>query len=546
MSVMRSCIVVVAAATVLAGVVAPWSAEAAAFDVVVVSGDAAPDGDGVLNQISGTGTAQLNAAGQVGFQATLSGTANDRGIFRIDGAGGVFTQVARTGQAVPSGGGVFDNFSDPLINDAGQMSVVATSIDGGGSEALLFFDGTTLSKVLQEGDPAQHIGGTVTFSSIAPALINDAGQMTHIIGVTGATDGNDSIATILVDGTGYDILSRGNESVPGGNGTFIDSFPSNEPRSLNNLGQVATNAYGINGDIGPAGRGVYYYDVPGGTSKELLRGGTASPDGDGTIDSIPFDSLLNANSGHIATTLGLTGTASGNDENLVVVTQNGGDTFQSVARSGNASPDGVGDLGTLGSIRFGDDDSILMTATFINTPNPGTGAGLDTGDTRGLLFYDGASTLEVIVRSGQLSPDGVGELALITFPIANDLGQVAFAGIDRDTPGAGTFSDVRTLQVYDPLVGTVLLARQGDAFLGSTFVNLIPSGITDTQLLFEFSLADGREGLALYDLSNIVIPQPSAALAGIAGLTLLIQSRSRRRPSPAPSASGPSYHYSGA
>lgn len=496
------------------------------FDVVVVSGDTAPDNDGTFDNVF-SGDAVFNDAGQVGFRASLTGTPNDQGIFRRDGATGPIVQVARTGQAVPNGTGTFDTFSVPSMNDAGEM-VFQSFVTGGPARSLLRFDGSSAQKVAQENDPAVG-GGTVTFVSTLSPLISGSGQIAHQFGVTGSPGGNDGVSAILTDtGTNYGYVARPGEIAPGGTDAFDGGAGSISPVAVNDAGQVVIRSQVLGGDVTDAGRGLFLFDGTTGNGTKIARSGDASPDSDG--DLLKFDGPIGLNNSGVAMFNALvTNTFSGNDENIVLTTPDGGTTFNVVARTGDASPDGVGDLGGIEGFGFNDAGQALVGVTFTNTPNPGTGAvsppNFDTGDTRGLMYFDGSS-LEVIARSGQASPDGLGELAVLTGSIANDLGQVAFTAFDRFTPGfdAGTFDDISSLQVYDPTLGTFLLARQGDAFLDSTFTSFTLAGINDTDLLIQFGLANGDTGLALYDLSQI--PEPNTAvLLGLGCVGLMARRR---------------------
>ncbi len=507
---------------------ATWSPIAQAnpnFDVVVVTGDAAPDNDGTFNAIN-SDNAVFNDAGQVAFRATMAGTPNGQGIFRRDGATGSILQVARSGQAVPGGTGTFDTFSRISMNNAGQIAF--TSFNN--PRAILRFDGSSLQKIVQTGEPAVG-GGTAEFIGNQRPIINGTGRVAVNLDVGTPPGGNDGVSAILSDtvGTTYGYIARPGDIAPGGTDAFDGAFGGIFPEAINDAGQVVIRSQGLGGDVTDAGRGIFLYDGTTGNGTKIARSGDPSPDMNGNL--LRFDGAVGLNNSGVAMFNAIvTNTNSGNDENIVLTTPDGGSSFNVVARTGDASPDGVGDLGGIEGYGFDDAGRALVGTTFTNTPRPAGSDNLpvpqfDTGDTDGLMFFDGSS-LDVIARSGTASSDGLGELAVVTSAIANDLGQVAFTAFDRFTPGfnALTFDDVSSLQVYDPSLGTVFLARQGDDFLGSTLTGFTLAGMNDNDLLIQFGLADGRTGLALYDLSQI--PEPTtAALLGLGGLALIRRRR---------------------
>ncbi len=98
---------------------------------LVREGDVAPDGNGEFDNFFSPFAADVsirqNNAGAVAFAGVLRETTgpgdDDAGIFIADSDGVV--QVARQGDPVPEGGGTFVSFSDPAINDHGQVAFVA-------------------------------------------------------------------------------------------------------------------------------------------------------------------------------------------------------------------------------------------------------------------------------------------------------------------------------------------------------------------------------------------------------------------------------------
>lgn len=118
-----------AGAVIAFGLVAePAVSAPATTQVVAVSGQAVPDGNGTFDTFFNffvPGTTILNDAGHAAFVAQLTGTSNgnddNMAIFRGDGAAPL-VQVARAGDPSPDGNGTFSAFPEISLNDAGLMA----------------------------------------------------------------------------------------------------------------------------------------------------------------------------------------------------------------------------------------------------------------------------------------------------------------------------------------------------------------------------------------------------------------------------------------
>jgi hypothetical protein len=132
-------------------------------DVVAYSGQPATDGNGIFSLL---GEPSLNNHEAVAYRVTLSGTSggalDDEAVYKGDSSvvaiSNLEDQVAREGQSVPEGGGVFAGFYGfPAINDAGQVAFTATlrGTPGGASDdhGLYIWDPAQgLAKLLRYGD----------------------------------------------------------------------------------------------------------------------------------------------------------------------------------------------------------------------------------------------------------------------------------------------------------------------------------------------------------------------------------------------------------
>ena len=127
---------------------------------VVVAGQPAPDTgggtfDGALSALS---FHSLNAGGDVAFIDTVTGGTIDSGVFRY--SGGIHTSITLEGESAPgTGGGDYDGFELPVMNDAGDVVFSAMVVGGSGATSGLFRDSGGVDSVLGlEGDPAPDTG----------------------------------------------------------------------------------------------------------------------------------------------------------------------------------------------------------------------------------------------------------------------------------------------------------------------------------------------------------------------------------------------------
>jgi hypothetical protein len=164
--------------------------------IVMVAGDHAPDGNGVFSSTLLT-AGGLNDAGQVVFGAQLVGTANgsadNSGLFRGDGS--TLVQIARAGQSFGPGG-VFsgaDGFPIAALNQAGQVAFEAflSVTDGGGMTGIFRGSGTPESptQIARQGQTVPSGNGMfgIVFGASAPLTLNDEGQVAFNAGIDNAT-----------------------------------------------------------------------------------------------------------------------------------------------------------------------------------------------------------------------------------------------------------------------------------------------------------------------------------------------------------------------
>jgi hypothetical protein len=138
---------------------------------IVRRGAPTPDANGSFLDFNfkGTDTLPFNNSGQAAFLATLtgtsSGTADNLGIFRGDGS--MLVRVVRKGQAAPNADGSFSDFDQPAINAAGQVVFHATLTGTTKTQGIFLYDDVKgLIQVVRQGDPL--LGSSVAAMGFAP------------------------------------------------------------------------------------------------------------------------------------------------------------------------------------------------------------------------------------------------------------------------------------------------------------------------------------------------------------------------------------------
>ena len=198
-----------------------WAGPAGAVQLAARDGSAAA---GTTGQFANFIAGDFNDLGQVAFHAGLEegiggvSSADDRGVW--GGAPGDLALIAREGEIAPdTGGRVFETFSGPLINDAGDVLFRGFLDTGTG---LFLGDGTSLGKVVASGDtaPGTDLGlGDASFAGFTDYALNDFGEVAFtatlsgvLQGVTGTNDGslwlrdrNDLLTLIVREGMLFEL-----------------------------------------------------------------------------------------------------------------------------------------------------------------------------------------------------------------------------------------------------------------------------------------------------------------------------------------------------
>lgn len=482
-------------------------AQTLTFETIALEGEAAPDGNGSFSRFE---EAVVNNAGQVAFLAHLDDTSggffsDDRGIFLGDGRTGL-SQIVRAGQAAPDRDGSFspstlDN--SLVLNNAGQVAFWGelNNTVGGSSDYVGIFRGDGLTEPMQIVREGQTGANDATFTDLLFRLLpafNDAGQVAFYGELTDNSIFNPGVSRDIFLGDGVTEptrIAREGQDSPSGDGAIF-AF---EPPVLNNAGQVA-----FEGEILISGGnrlgGIFRSDEAIGLA-EIAREGEASPDGNGKFSG--FRNIMLNDSGQVVFRGELTGTNGDAGDDTGIFVGDGATGLTQIAREGQAAPDDNGSFSQFHFSRLPVVNGVGQVAFLGGLIGTSHGASDDTG----IFLGDGITDPMQIAREGQASPDGNGSFALLTDPVLNNAGQVAFASLITDND-LGIF-------LYDDLHGMIKVVREGDSFLGSTLTNLFffssqeSSGLNDLgQIAFRFDLADGRSGIAIASL----VPEPTPLL----------------------------------
>jgi hypothetical protein len=206
----------------------------------------------------------FNDLGQVVFRASVYKASDNpkshRGIYRADGEN--ILQVARTGTPSPDGNGLLASFSNPAINDNGDVAFLAslTATSGGAmdDQGVFLFRNGELVTIARRGEQAPDGNGKIlnfgtaltgsTFGTDNIAL-NEEGQVAFLASFTGASGGA-VLGMIRGDESSLTQVVRIGQLAPDGVSKFtIDGGYWLGMPALNDRGQVAFYAALSEGEV---------------------------------------------------------------------------------------------------------------------------------------------------------------------------------------------------------------------------------------------------------------------------------------------------------
>ena len=513
---------------------------AAQTATLALSGEAAPDGNGVYSNFSFVQT--LNANGEVAFICEFTGTqspaTDSRGICLASTTS--VKRLVHIGETVPDGNGTFNHFSSNFdqqefvfLNDNGTVAFMAGLNGTSGGEADNFgsFRASAIGGVTQfvrAGDSAPDGNGIFASGDSGLSqlgLDNNNAAMFHgrFVNTSGGEYVDDS-GVFRSDGNTISRLIRAGETVPGSTDTF-EEIPPVIASNLN--GQVAASVrltFDFTGDPpGPDLQRIYVHT--GGVLNEIFRGGTPVPDGNGIVkNAYDFSTNINGNVIFI-------GNASDTGDYRLDVPRlfiTDGVTLKQIAQQNQLPPGEQTPQGEL-PFRFGgfynkinrdsnaaDKVAFSMTLERNLAPPDNRSSGIYLGD---------GDTTKLILHEGDPLPGGNGTFGDIDVPLFfNNNGAIAFSA-----PLLGTADPVEDIRgiFYIGSNGVVqTVARYGMPLAGSTirgtmFIGEVvdipgqlqePGSVTNLagmdaindagQVVFRALLADGRFGVFLWNASD--------------------------------------------
>jgi hypothetical protein len=397
-------------------------------EVIVKTGDQAPDKDGTFNLgLAGDTTAVLNNCGWAAFRGSLSGTngsARIYGEFLADGTTRI--QVARTNDPAPGGSSTdtFHGFSNvPALNDAGQVLFEGASGLTNQNDYCLFRSDPLTRLFDGLGQAAPGGNGTVFLGSPThewPAF-NNTGLAAFVARLTSTQGGSNDDSAIYRTSTPGKLtqIAREGQPLPEGNGTFgemVYGYPYGGivPPAMNATGQVAfVDRAGI------AVVGIYRGD--GKTPIKIARIGDPLPGG-GTLSSFSSGTTADINDlGEVVFA------AVDNSVSAYGIFKWSGGALRKIARYGDTIPNSSDTIGgTDPSARINKAGQVAFVSR-VNHTNP-------NGSYFAMFRGDGTTT-KLIAREGQATPVRSGIFSALnnsTFCV-NASGQIAFtAGLDVD------------------------------------------------------------------------------------------------------------------
>jgi hypothetical protein len=374
---------------------------------VVGANQLSPDGNGVFSDVNAHA---INASGQTVFDASFSnttgGTTDNFGLF-LDNGTSLIT-LARKGQAAPDGNGTIASAATIAFNDQGKTLIFETlsgTVGPNDSQALYLHDGSHAIKLARAGDLTPSGNYKIqSVSNIAPACINNLGQVVFNVQMTPVAGGSAVTGLFYFDGTATIELPR--------SGQTLDN------QAWTNFGQLSLTDSGkivFNGKIGST-TGVLVRD--GDAVSVIAQLGKTAPDGNGKF-SVFSESATASASAQIAILATLTGTTGGTTDNSGIY-RAGLDGMIKVARAGQMTPENDGtftvfdpkpSISPTGAVAF-----VAQNSTSGNDAE----VGIYVGDGRDLLM---------VVRYGYVVDGAIADTSSPTDrvpPAINALGQVAY------------------------------------------------------------------------------------------------------------------------
>ncbi len=481
----------------------------AAIRAVVIEGEAAPGFDDgfIFSDLAGAKGA-INNSGQAVFTATVntilnSGSTNYFTLWRENS--GTAELIARTKEIAPgiSGSALFSSFSNPNINDPGQVAFIArlTEESGGNSVTdVSLWKGTpgSISMVAREGDTAPGYSGD-TFGEMFSAIggdtvaFNNDGRVAFINNLNNASARN---SVWQENASGLTMLAKTGWAVPGFADATYGEFHAGIP--LNNNGDLAffPNIVGNFDWTHLTGAYLVQKAINGNVTTKYTGFKTAAPGVAGkTFQSFPTGSQnydMNA-SGQLVFEAALEYGGTVDHTNISGIWSDAFGSLALVARQGSQATGTPADavFSSFNSPLVMNDSGQVAFGASLKTD----AGGVDNTNNNGIWLETGG-VLDLIARAGDRAPgtpDGVVFNSQFINYAINSAGQVCFH-TSMTGPGID-YTNSAGIWLYDPSDGLSLVVREGDEVTLTsgetvTFIDIVAD--------FPGSCSGGSDGRARY------------------------------------------------
>ena len=401
-------------------------AEAQRTLILAISGDPSPDGNGTIAAVSNFALSNQYAGFSTLLTNSNQGTSDDFALFKVAPSG---TQlVAREGQSA-AGNGTISFIGSFTLSDRGEVafytSGLANTAAGVNDDEAVFRGGkSALTQIVRENQAAP--GGGV-FSSFGGNVSVNSSSNVAFWGFTGSGYG-----LFVGDGGPLTKIARTGDLEPGGNGTFSDV--SSSP-ILSRTGYVSFRA-DLVGTTGGGSDNSGIYVGNGSSLLKIVREGQSSPDGNGVFDAINFPWLNDDRT--VAFYSSLRNTSGGASDNYGIFSGSGGNLSQ-IARTGQAAPGGIGVFtGLNNTLSINKHGEVAFTAEL----SGGSGVFLGDGTTIETIALSGQATPEGQGTFETMLLAAVNDTGTVAFTAdLSDGGRGIYLGDSRETILVGRDGD---------------------------------------------------------------------------------------------------------
>ncbi len=375
------------------------------FNLVSRKGNIAP---GTANPIVAFDDVNLNAAGAVGMEASLSGATSTTDTMDLTNAGGALAKVIREGDTPPGTTALYSQLHEPAFNDQGTtyipanllLSAPTTVANDTGIWAKTFAG--AISQVAREGDPVGTAIAGASFGQLNPRVVANASgaiAFSSFLAVDNivVTLAN-NVAVFSGTPSNLSVVVREGETAPGPDAAIYQTFAA---ESINNNGRVAFEAGLVTGGGPPvtSANNTGLFTNSGGMIELVAREGDPAPClGAPAGVFSDFREIFISDNGDVFFRAYLKGTGVDSTNDGTIWKWRASDaTLHPLVREGDAA------AGTLGAVYGGIIDvacnangAVALTATL----NPGIGDAT-LSNNYGLWLDDGTDGIPVLrVREG--------------------------------------------------------------------------------------------------------------------------------------------------